>query len=738
MTEYVRNTLTGNLAPVNSELTKIKTALDSKLDRKPVIGQANHMEEELDMNGYRIINYPSAVEDSDLVTKGQVPSLAPVQSVNGQTGNVTIVSDVNSVNGQTGDVVIPIFEGDIGGIASFATTAEIEATTPTDTGSRIENRELANAQYVLREDGYVALPGDLTAANGRVWGLQHSIAELNADNLSAAYEKLTTGGSLVIACVGDSMTAGHDVTSPDAIPSPYGNPNTIAPVQYPSALVDALNLYTGVTHSFVNRGYSGDTAKQSYQRWAVNPSADVAHLMFGINDAAGVYGATFDEYVKYMRLLVQKYVLWGCGVVIHTATQQQYNVENRLATKYTKAIEKIARDYNCPIFYSETAVKYTSFDGVYSDFTHFNAHGYHKYGNAVASFVLSGGWVGKIESVSGEQTLFTGDGAGKAGFFSVGVGLTGANSSNMLTLQTGGIQQQGDVVSYSFYMDCDLMHAYAIGAISNTTVTVSSVLSPTFAGDERGERAVNRLGIKSYQNREIKETTSYTVQPSRNLAASGKLAYIATLYGRGWKTISVRADNLLASQAFLNAIILKEKGLFDFYSNASATQGEYTSSGEQESVIYQYPYYGDTDNSSVLPSSAPLPSVVNIACPSSILPYKAINGNFNDSLPIEVLIANSRANEWAKVILRRVSSNNELEVSVVAQGSSGSALIPTAARIKSAVFDAATETLGEINQNSIVGNLNNMYLQFDFGVTPNSYYNITATGIKKTGAASWL
>lgn len=214
MTEYVRNSLTGALGPVNSELTKIKTALDSKLDRKPVMGQANHMEEELDMNGYRIINYPDAVGNSDLVTKGQVPSLAPVQSVNGQTGDVTIVSDVNSVNGQTGDVVIPIFEGDIGGIASFATTAEIEATTPTDTGARIENRERANAQYVLREEGYTALPGDLTAANGRVWELQgvagpsnpyfyaaHFGASSTVDSsgvLQSALDRLSGGGTLAI------------------------------------------------------------------------------------------------------------------------------------------------------------------------------------------------------------------------------------------------------------------------------------------------------------------------------------------------------------------------------------------------------------------------------------------------------------------------------------------------------------------------------------------------------------
>ena len=58
-------------------------------------------------------------------------------------------------------------------VTSFATTAEIEATTPTTTGTRIENRERANAQYVLAAAGYVAQFGDLAAANGRVW--QHIV-----------------------------------------------------------------------------------------------------------------------------------------------------------------------------------------------------------------------------------------------------------------------------------------------------------------------------------------------------------------------------------------------------------------------------------------------------------------------------------------------------------------------------------------------------------------------------------
>jgi hypothetical protein len=105
MTTYTRNTLSGSLAPVNNELEKIEVSLREKLDRNPSVAQNNEMLDDLDMNSNRIINYPDAVNDSDLITKGQVASLAPVQSVDGQTGNV--ISKVQSVNGQTGNVSIP-------------------------------------------------------------------------------------------------------------------------------------------------------------------------------------------------------------------------------------------------------------------------------------------------------------------------------------------------------------------------------------------------------------------------------------------------------------------------------------------------------------------------------------------------------------------------------------------------------------------------------------------------------
>lgn len=54
----------------------------------------------------------------------------------------------------------------------FNTFAELESSVQNKTGLRLVARERANANYILQAAGYVALPGDVTFANGRVAALQ--------------------------------------------------------------------------------------------------------------------------------------------------------------------------------------------------------------------------------------------------------------------------------------------------------------------------------------------------------------------------------------------------------------------------------------------------------------------------------------------------------------------------------------------------------------------------------------
>tara|TARA_R110000851_G_scaffold18660_3_gene58442 strand:- start:2676 stop:3413 length:738 start_codon:yes stop_codon:yes gene_type:complete len=69
MSNYTRNTLTGDLAPVNAELEKIQQSISDKLDRSPSSGQANQIESTFDANNNKIINIPAPTTDNEAVRK---------------------------------------------------------------------------------------------------------------------------------------------------------------------------------------------------------------------------------------------------------------------------------------------------------------------------------------------------------------------------------------------------------------------------------------------------------------------------------------------------------------------------------------------------------------------------------------------------------------------------------------------------------------------------------------------
>ena len=72
MSNYTRNTLTGDLAPINAELEKVQNAIADKLDRSPAAAQANQLNSTLDANSNRLINLPAPLSLSEPVRLGDV------------------------------------------------------------------------------------------------------------------------------------------------------------------------------------------------------------------------------------------------------------------------------------------------------------------------------------------------------------------------------------------------------------------------------------------------------------------------------------------------------------------------------------------------------------------------------------------------------------------------------------------------------------------------------------------
>jgi hypothetical protein len=85
MSNYTRNNLTGDLAPINAELEKVQQALADKLDRVPSVGQANQLKNVLDVNNNRMINLPPPSGPNDAarlvdVAASTGTSVLPVQT----------------------------------------------------------------------------------------------------------------------------------------------------------------------------------------------------------------------------------------------------------------------------------------------------------------------------------------------------------------------------------------------------------------------------------------------------------------------------------------------------------------------------------------------------------------------------------------------------------------------------------------------------------------------------------
>lgn len=214
MSNYVRTGNVASIPDINAEFEKIENAIEDKLDRSPSQGQPNQMTSDLDMNSNSIINLPAPRNPYDAarlidVQSSNNQSILPSQEGQDEeflrtdgttaywdsvTKDTVGLSDVDNTSDANKPVSTATQTELDKRVESYATTAELEATTPTVTGQRAENRERANAPYVLREEGYVAKAGDLTAANGRVWALQID-GKANALWFGAKYDDLTDDSS---------------------------------------------------------------------------------------------------------------------------------------------------------------------------------------------------------------------------------------------------------------------------------------------------------------------------------------------------------------------------------------------------------------------------------------------------------------------------------------------------------------------------------------------------------------
>ncbi len=390
------------------------------------------------------------------------------------------------------------------------------------------------------------------SADGRTWyrvNDDRDVAYLRLTNkklLARAHYALTNALAFSLVCQGDSMTYGHDTTSGDVLPPPEGHTETRAPIQYPSRLATQLAEMTEAGVTVLNRGYSGDTAKVSYQRWPTRPNVDVVILSLGINDSGGLHGATFPEYQLYMERLVQRYIRWGIGVVIMTPTEIQHNNSQRAHADFGRYAAALGEAYGCPVIHAAEATSNCVAGEIYSDTIHFNKVGYAKLGDYVASAFLAGILSGNDRAVSSETFVHSVAGTPAVGFVHKGSIAPITTENAYIETDTALGIFDGARVTFAFYLDAEAADIFVAGDVTGAYFACSEPV------DGKGTA---RTQIKGLRQSLVRETGVYQAQAR----LTGRKFYAGTFVGRGWKKFSITGP-IGTNSTFLNGVWIVPKG----------------------------------------------------------------------------------------------------------------------------------------------------------------------------------
>lgn len=173
-----------------------------------------------------------------------------------------------------------------------------------------------------------------------------------------------------IVCQGDSLT--------------YGKQEGTS--SYPDVLSNIGNDITGNKVTVINRGYSGDNVKMSYDRWTTNPNANLHIIMLGTNDA--YTGRTIEQSVNDYFNLIKRILDWGSAVVIITPPRKKAPWDAGIMA-FNSSVKRIAQMMNIPCFDSAEMLEgYNGNDIFIADGVHFNDTGYYYLGCKIGTFLI--------------------------------------------------------------------------------------------------------------------------------------------------------------------------------------------------------------------------------------------------------------------------------------------------------------------------------------------------------------
>ena len=386
-----------------------------------------------------------------------------------------------------------------------------------------------------------------------------TIPQYHAKLINTAFEQLRKNKIITICCMGDSLTYGYDIYSENRLDGNiYGiNGSKVdrASKQYPESLKRFLQkAYNSDQINVINRGYSGDTAATSYERWKTPSNADITIIMLGTNDANSSWGTkvTVAEFIDNYEKLIIREIQWGSAVVI--ALPPATSDGNNIATDImSKALIQLASIYSLPIVdvssftdgYEKDSMDY----GIYSDGTHFNGKGYEIIGARIASIFLGAQF--SNPAVVSDSTLLcrkVSDG------ITLNNSYTSAIEGSFTPDNLVCVIQKDGRLTYSFYLTSDMYFYPIFWAASNSKVIVEvdfGVMRPKSKLDYKTDFTPGEQ-VYTYElnsNGTIKD--EYDERGNKD----------AVVLGCGWHSISISNDINSSANVTFNALSLKKEKL---------------------------------------------------------------------------------------------------------------------------------------------------------------------------------
>lgn len=406
------------------------------------------------------------------------------------------------------------------------------------------------------------------------------ITQLQNLYMAQFLRNLRKGSPVTIACMGDSLTYGHDVNSEDkrsadTTPCDDGSRHsfTRASITYPESLQKYLNKIYKNNVTVINRGYSGDYVKKGIERWNKKHNADLTIIMYGTNDSRATYvpveyRGNIEEYLKWYEQAIIREILWGKAVVVFTPPKLQSFGDLDTDT-FANGLIQLCEKYNVPCIDSELFT--INYNSINSDGVHFNGIGYEIFGMKSASVFVSENLL-KPQHVKGGTKLLnrqTIDSFVVKGTYSYNT-TNGAFTPSELNNTGGSVLNlnPGSSVTYSFY--CEEDDLYVIPYIFTTSDKIKISLDYGLKAPENSLDASIGKGATPLDNNksviEIIDSPQTVINKDNVISNKFECLRIPT---KGWHTLTISNEhrNSTGGTLVINGIEFMNYDVYTSYVN---------------------------------------------------------------------------------------------------------------------------------------------------------------------------